>query len=64
MCIVFGMKARRKESRGLEMEKIGCYSASDDGLQSQHIHTAGVEGSHICGGEKIRPLALPPDFLL
>lgn len=23
MCIVFGMKARRKESRGLEMERLG-----------------------------------------
>lgn len=41
-----------------------CYSSSEDCLQSQQNQTAGVEGSRICGLEKICHSGLSSSFLL
>lgn len=54
MCIILGCEGPEERIPRPHNGKVGCYSASDDCLQSQQIQTARVERSCICGGEKIR----------
>lgn len=64
ICIVLGCEGQREGIQRPWNGKVGCYSASDDSLQSQQRQTAGVERSRICGGERADHSWLSTWFLL